>query len=247
MWCPAAAAFVSALVTRRSIRAFGWSWPGARFIAGAYALPVAYAAVAYALIWAMGLGRPDTLHYFAVKHRAFWPTLPLIATVGIFGSCLTALGEEIGWRGFLVPVLASRFTLTTTALISGAIWTLWHVPIIVFGDYNNGAPAWYSVTCFTIMVMAVAFVFAWFRLASGSLWPCVMLHAAHNTAVQAIFTPLTANTGHTAWFIDEFGAFLPLTIVITAIILIRAKALQNGRMPERLNLAAMQPKSMRTG
>jgi membrane protease YdiL (CAAX protease family) len=48
------------------------------------------------------------------------------------------------------------------------------------------------------------------RLKSGSLWTAAILHASHNLYIQAIFTPLTRNTGKTAWFIDEFGAILPI-------------------------------------
>ena len=217
MWCPAAAALLAAWISRRRIGQFGWRWPGFAPMAAAYAIPALYAVSAYAAIWASGLGRPDTLHFLAVTHRAFWPALPLLATVAVLGNCLAGLGEEIGWRGFLVPVLAERFGLAGTALISGAIWTAWHLPLILFGDYHGATPAWYSVTCFTVLVMAVAFLFAWLRLASGSLWPCMLLHAVHNTAVQSIFTPLTSDTGRTAWFTGEFGAALPIAAILAVV------------------------------
>jgi hypothetical protein len=55
------------------------------------------------------------------------------------------------------------------------------------------------------------------RLKSGSLWTGAMLHASHNLFVQAIFTPLTRNTGKTAWYIDEFGAILPAVMLVFAI------------------------------
>jgi hypothetical protein len=55
------------------------------------------------------------------------------------------------------------------------------------------------------------------RLKSGSLWTGALLHASHNLYVQAIFTPLTRDTGKTAWFIDEFGAILPLVAVAFAV------------------------------
>jgi membrane protease YdiL (CAAX protease family) len=232
MYCPAAAAFVAAWVTRRPVAAFGWHWPAFRFMAAGYAIPVAYAAAAYGVVWALGLGRPDTVHYAAMTHHDFWHGLPLLAVVGVFGGCIAALGEEIGWRGFLVPVLASKYGFAATALISGAIWTAWHVPIIVFGDYNGGTPAWYGVTCFAACVLGVGFLFAWLRMASGSVWPCVMLHAVHNTYVQEVFTPLTASTGHTAWFIDEFGAVLPVAIIVAAILAIRYFPLPGWRLPE---------------
>jgi len=71
--------------------------------------------------------------------------------------------------------------------------------------------------CFTVMVLAISVVFAWMRLRSGSLWTGALLHASHNLYVQAIFTPLTRNTGKTNWFIDEFGAVLPAVAVGFAI------------------------------
>jgi len=59
-------------------------------------------------------------------------------------------------------------------------------------------------------------VFAWMRLKSGSLWTGAILHGSHNLYIQAIFTPLTRNTGKTAWYIDEFGAMLPLVTIAFA-------------------------------
>ncbi|UCC50697.1 MAG: CPBP family intramembrane metalloprotease [Anaerolineaceae bacterium] len=62
------------------------------------------------------------------------------ATLGVLQARLPALGEEIGWRGFMVPQLAKLTSFNKTALIGGVIWGIWHVPIIIFGGYNNGAP-----------------------------------------------------------------------------------------------------------
>jgi hypothetical protein len=45
-----------------------------------------------------------------------------------------------------------------------------------------------------------------------------LLHGVHNTIVQAIFTPLTTNTGHTDWYIDEFGSALAVTTLVGAVI-----------------------------
>jgi hypothetical protein len=51
------------------------------------------------------------------------------------------------------------------------------------------------------------------RLKSGSLWTGALLHASHNLYIQGFFTPLTRDTGKTAWFIDEFGALLPIVTI----------------------------------
>ena len=108
-----------------------------------------------------------------------------------------------------------------TALIGGVIWGLWHVPIIIFGGYNNGAPVWYSLLAFFVLIISMNFVFTWLRLASGSIWPTVITHAVHNTFIQSVYQPLTENTGMTQYFSDEFGAVLAVIGVIVAIIVSR--------------------------
>jgi membrane protease YdiL (CAAX protease family) len=97
--------------------------------------------------------------------------------------------------------------------VSGAIWAVWHYPILLFADYNAGTPAWYALTCFTVSVVGIGFVFAYARLKSGSVWPAAILHGSHNLWIQGVFTPLTRDTGRTRWVIDEFGAALAVTAV----------------------------------
>ena len=52
---------------------------------------------------------------------------------------------------------------------------------------QRGCASWYSVPCFVIMVVSIAFPFAWLRLRLGSVWPAAILHAAHNLFIQAFF------------------------------------------------------------
>lgn len=63
-------------------------------------------------------------------------------------SILLALGEEIGWRGFLVPQLAKLTTFTWVAIISGIIWALWHFPLAIMGMYVAETPLWWSLPIF---------------------------------------------------------------------------------------------------
>jgi membrane protease YdiL (CAAX protease family) len=74
------------------------------------------------------------------------------------------------------------------------------------------------------MVVATSFIMAWITLRSNSLWPAAILHAAHNLFIQAIFTPLTRDTGRTKYIIDEFGLGMVITITIAAIIICRMPA-----------------------
>jgi uncharacterized protein len=220
MWCPALAALATLKLNGRNLEELGWKWPQARYAALSWFIPLAYVAMAYAIVWGSGLGGVPNhrLMEHLVPHMGLnaSPTLSavvyllLAGSFGLVQNVATALGEEIGWRGFLVPELFPSVGFTRTALISGMVWAGWHYPILIWGDYNAGTPTWYGLTCFTVLVVAISFVFAWMRLKSGSLWTGALLHASHNLYIQDIFTPLTRNTGKTAWFIDEFGAILPI-------------------------------------
>jgi membrane protease YdiL (CAAX protease family) len=224
MWCPALAAFATLALNRRSLSELGWKWGAYQF--QSWWIPLLYTAIAYVIVWAAGLGgfgnpefmkrAADTLGFRAPTWLSIALYIVLVSAFGLIGSLASALGEEIGWRGFLVPELARNFSFSTTALISGIVWSMWHYPLLIWGDYNAGTPTWYGLTCFTVMVIALSYIFAWMRLKSGSLWTGAMLHASHNLFVQVIFTPLTRNTGKTAWYIDEFGGVLPAVIVVFA-------------------------------
>ena len=102
--------------------------------------------------------------------------------------------------------MARITTFWWLAVISGAIWAIWHWPLILFGNYNAASiPRWASILFFTTGVLLAGIGIAWLRLASGSVWPCAVIHGVGNFLTQACLNPLTQNTGHTEWFTGEFG------------------------------------------
>ena len=147
----------------------------------------------------------------------------LLATAGVLSSCVSALGEELGWRGFLVPQLAKVTSFPRVSLISGIVWALWHYPIILFGGYRGDGPLWYSLVCFTVLVVGISFVYAWMRLKSGSVWTGVLLHGSHNLFIQAFFDSLTRHSRFTALWTTEFGAGLALAGIALAVIFYRKR------------------------
>jgi membrane protease YdiL (CAAX protease family) len=227
MWCPALAAVTTLKLNGRNLADLGWKWPQTNYAAQSWFIPLLYATIAYLVVWSLGLGGfPNHVFMDQVASRMGLHVSPVASTAvyvllagsfGVIKSTASALGEEIGWRGFLVPELFKSTGFTGTALISGVVWSCWHYPLLIWGDYNSGTPTWYGLTCFTVMVISISFVFAWMRLKSGSLWTGAILHASHNLYVQGIFTPLTRDKGKTAWFIDEFGAILPLVALVFGI------------------------------
>jgi membrane protease YdiL (CAAX protease family) len=208
MWCPGVSALITRLVFQHDLRGEGWGLGAPRWLALAYLLPVAYATLAYGAVWLLGLGEVD-LSRFTTGTATF-------LVLGTIQSLLSATGEELGWRGFLVPTLAKTMSFGRLAVLSGAIWALWHFPLIIFADYNSGTATWYSLLCFAAMVIALAVILAWLRLRSGSVWPAAILHASHNLFVQGFFDRVTVDTGPTPWLTSEFGAALAIIIGITA-------------------------------
>jgi membrane protease YdiL (CAAX protease family) len=231
MWSPGIAGLLTTFYYQRNLRHMGWGWGKTKYQAWSYGLPVLYGLVAYGLVWITGLGGlPDPAFVEQSSNQITklfgWSnvapvsviaiTVLLDGTLGVLFSCISALGEEIGWRGFLVPQLAKVTSYTKTALISGGIWSIYHYPALLFADYNSGAPVWYSLICFTLLILGASFAFAWLRLRSGSLWTGVILHASHNLFIQNIFDRITSDTGSTKYFIGEFGIALALVCAAVA-------------------------------
>jgi membrane protease YdiL (CAAX protease family) len=207
MWCPGVSALITRLIFQRNVRGEGWAWAPTRYELAGYALPIAYAACAYAAVWIFDFGGVDLGRF---KTNAF-----RFVTLGLALNLAFALGEELGWRGFLVPKLAERLSFAGTAAVSGIIWASWHMPLIIFADYNGGTPTMYSIACFAVMVVGISFPIAWLRLRSGSVWPAALLHASHNLFIQGFFDVVTVDTGPTKYLLSEFGAVLALAAAIT--------------------------------
>ena len=233
MWSPGAAGLLTRLLFQGSLRGHGWGWGKTKYQFASYWIPLAYAAVVYVPLWIAGFSnfRAPVIGRLLGRfgfHGSVAGYFLLIATLGMAESCTRALGEELGWRGFLVPQLAKVMPFGGVALTSGVIWSLWHYPLILLANYHGAGPAWYSLMCFTIMVIGIGFLFAWMRLKSGSVWTGMFLHASHNIFIQAFFDPLTRSATATRYLIGEFGAGLAIVAVIIAAIFYEKR----GQLPQ---------------
>jgi hypothetical protein len=156
MWIPAAAAFLTIrFVTHEKVASihlrFGPSWKP--YLATALLIPLTFA-VTYLLTWLLGIGQPDwqLVNFFGTiaatgvdMSTAPSPTLLLGALFGIslvgapFINGLFGLGEELGWRGFLLPRLMP-LGKTKAYLLLGVIWGLWHAPLVAVGFNYPDSP-----------------------------------------------------------------------------------------------------------
>ena len=225
MWGPAFAA----LVVARPLSSLGLGWPARRDLGLGWLIPIGYTAVAYAVVWIAGAGRfagadevAGARDYYQLG--AGVPGAAVVALVVVAGATLQvltnaalALGEELGWRGYLVPALVPRFGVRGAGLISGAVWAAWHYPLFFLGPHARGGPPLaYELGCFTVMVLGAGVILAWLRTRSASVWPAVIFHASHN-AFTSTCDSLTGDTGSTRWWTSETGAALAIAALAVAI------------------------------
>ncbi len=209
MWCPGVASIIASLMFRKNLKNFGWGLGNIWLLVVSYFFPLAELFFVYGVVWYFGFGGFAGFEENFMTKLAFIPMV-LMALEGTYFAGRSALGEEIGWRGYLVPRLLEQYSPNTVSLFVGGVWSVWHFPIMVTGDYGSETPLLYQLACFTLMIVGVNFVYTWFRIKSGSLWTGVLLHTTGNLFIFHVFEDLTINTGNTAYFSGETGAIFAL-------------------------------------
>ena len=211
---PGLAALLTRFIYYRSFRGFQWGLPKPQFALAAYALPFLVSGSMFVLAWAFA-GYYTTSNTDTPVLQGFLTT----ATVGVLAIAAFSLGEELGWRGFLVPELAKITSFTNVALISGVIWALWHWPLILFAadvtDFDR-TPAWFALPVFSITIIAAGTVMAWLTLRTRSVWPAVILHGSQNAITQSFFAEYTTEEGNAVYYVSEIGALIAVAWVVTA-------------------------------
>lgn len=210
MWVPGVIAMTMArlsgipILSGLGIKRFEIRYAGMALLA-----PAAYSVLAYGGAFALGACGLDFGHKFALG------TMLLPALRGVFN----ALGEEIGWRGFLFPALRGHLSFGSACLVSGVIWAAWHYPAMIFGNYGGGNTAWWAFLNFTAQILGSTVLTSWLREKSCSIWPAVIAHAAHNYITQRILNPMVVEKAITKYVTTEMGIGLALTQLILAAIL----------------------------
>src|SRR5579884_341784 len=126
MWCPAIGALLTCRLLGRSVASLGWQWGQTRYQVLSYLIPLGYGTLMYAAAWLTGIAAINPVQSAEGLSRflglgalsrgtgiTVW--FLVVATIGVIQNCATTLGEEIGWRGFLVPELAKHFSFKATS------------------------------------------------------------------------------------------------------------------------------------
>ena len=175
---PLLAGAVMALSDPALRRSYATSWLPGRLRTYGVALavfPLSFA-IAIAIGWAAGWLSPAGLGAFGG-----------FVAAGVLGTVLKNVAEEGAWRGYLAPALIGRqLSAPWVWLVSGMIWSLWHIPYYVwFIDEALIRPV-YDVPPIVYALMTVPIMICWaplfteLRILSGSLWPGLVAHSIAN-------------------------------------------------------------------
>ena len=225
MWMPAVSAMIaSAVAVKESGEPFtlkklfsnvGFHTCKIRYVLAGILLPLLYLLVPYMIYWKM---YPENFAYSGVPLLLVLKDCLPVGIIGIFTGLLTATGEEIGWRGFLVPALREKVDVKKALLITGLFWCLWHFPLLIWGGYTEGLPLFYSLFAFALCIFPLGIICGLLALQSGSVWPCAFLHAAHNNYDQAILGIITRGPDK-MYYVGETGIFTIVCVWVIAIVM----------------------------
>ena len=116
------------------------------------------------------------------------PLLNAIFFVAFMTFPGSAVGEEIGWRGFALPRLQARRTALTASLVVGSLHGLWHLPLWLRGDADHRLSAY---PAFLIQALALAVIYTWlYNNTKGSLLIVALFHTATNAPLTLVLLPL---------------------------------------------------------
>jgi membrane protease YdiL (CAAX protease family) len=216
------ATVLTCLIRKRSLAGLGWSWGPWKYQWASYLIPLGITFSTYLIVWLCGFGDFYNAEFLLTQKENYnlgdWSDssififhLIVVASIGFFLSLPSILGEELGWRGFLVPELSKFMSFTGVALVSGLLWSVWHWPLIIAGLYGNDiSPLYYQLFFFTLFITSSGVIMAYLRLQTNSLWTAVIYHASSNIFIQKFFTPITMQNSDSSWYMDEFGAITAL-------------------------------------
>ncbi|WP_166245408.1 CPBP family intramembrane glutamic endopeptidase [Paenibacillus turpanensis] len=205
MLIPTIGAISAAWIQRKNLKGFGLKWGKLRYWLVGAVVPILSLVLVYLPVWILGRGTFSPAQLTDKSGLSLPMTLLILMTVMFIFNLLAALAEEIGWRGFLPEELSKTLSYPAVCLRIALVWAVYHYPLLLFGDYNNGGPLLYNLICFTLMITGWTFIAVWLRMRSGSVWPAAIFHAVHNLFIQGIFDPLTVNTPFSGYITSEFG------------------------------------------
>lgn len=99
---------------------------------------------------------------------------------------LFAIGEELGWRGFLQGQLVAGLGTTRGIVLLGLIWSFRHLPVLLSGYNYPEYPVLGGLVLFPITLIAASFFLGWLTLRTNTFWPAAVAHGAANSIEEGV-------------------------------------------------------------
>ena len=228
MWMPAIASVITRLLTGEGFSDLSFRLRERRilFIVGlAIVFPIAVGLIAYGTGWGLGFVSFSPPSETNSPLVAFAMELLFAGTVGSIVGVISAAGEEIGWRGYMIPRMVEG-EIPAPFLVGGILWGLWHAPAIVTGQYAAGTNRVLSTVLFIVLAVALTVLWSMWTLETGSIWPAIFGHSAWNAIIQGPFDMFSSGELSTT-LVGESGIFVIATVLILVAILVSDR-LPNG-------------------
>ena len=161
-------------------------------------LPVVYATLGDGVIWLMcpeAFGEAEVSSFAVIIY-------PLLAIVQGVVLSFAAFGEELGWRGYMMPKLVELMGMPKAIIIGGIIWGLWHAPLTCVGhnfgmDYP-GFP-YLGIILMCLFCTALGVILTYVTVKTNSIWPAAFMHAVNNSMPSALVLFMNQNVEIPMW------------------------------------------------
>jgi membrane protease YdiL (CAAX protease family) len=158
-----------------------------------------------------------------------WPKfLANVAATGFFYAAisgLVAMGEELGWRGFLQGALIAKLGATRGIILLGLIWSFWHLPILLAGYNYPDYPLLGAFILFPVTLVAFSFFLGWLTLNANTFWPAALAHGAFNSIGTGVVNNLHMTVPHIYEDLSNLGITVLVGLVYWTLLGKRVDAL----------------------
>src|SRR5215216_7884112 len=139
-------------------------------------------------------------------------------TVTIIIFAVVFLGEEIGWRGYLLFRVAELTSGRRAAVITGAFHAVFHLPLLLLTTtYQNEGKRWIVVPMVMVTLTLAGVWYGWLRVWSGNIWPVALSHSAFNNLMAGVAGVATASSpAAMAYVTTETGVVTMIIMVLVA-------------------------------
>ena len=129
---------------------------------------------------------------FALSVISLFLTYPL--------TIIAFLGEEYGWRYFLMPIMQKKFGMKLGVILLGIVWGLWHIPVDTMFYTEDSVPQMIVGQIITCVFMGIFFGYAYLK--TNNIWVPVAMHFLNNNLIPIITGTFTADVmqnQHVEW------------------------------------------------